>query len=236
VRAPINASSAGNTRHLGVEDVSTILGEISQLGLYTKNPKRLAEQVLQRMKELEALGYKFGDALASVHLLILELMGSDINPFTITGWETSTARAPGNGIVKVRATIKVTVGPGANARDLSAGSEGVGPIHAVDLALKKALDEEFPELKHVKLVSYSLNIVDSLSGTAASAIARTEFIDEDPPLSSSLSSPPNWATVSVSDDVIDASVRALVEGYRYKLIFLNKRERFAVPDWRVSLA
>ncbi len=236
---PLDPALVGNTRHLGVGDVSTILAEISQLGLYSRDPKATARKVLERMRELEALGYKFGDALGSVHLLILEVMGSKIDPFSISGWETSTVRASENSIAKVRATIRAAVGQGSNSRNLSASSEGVGPIHAIDLAIKKALSEEFPELKHVKLISYSLNIVDSLSGTAASARARTEFMDEDPPLGSTSASSahsPIWATVSVSDDVIDASIRALVEGYRYKLVFLNKRERFALPDWRLALA
>ncbi len=232
---PIDPALVGNTRRVGVDDISTILGEISELGLYSWDPKGAANKVLERMRELESRGYKFAEALGSVHLLILEVMGSKIDPFTISGWETSTVRSSGDSIAKVRANIRATVGQGSTIRNLSASSEGVGPIHAIDLAIKKALSEEFPELKRVKLISYSLNIVDSLSGTAASARARTEFVDEDPPMGSSSTQHPIWATVSVSDDVIDASIRALVDGYRYKLIFLNKRERFALPDWRVAL-
>jgi 2-isopropylmalate synthase len=234
---PIDPSLVGNTRHVGVGDVSTILSQISELGLYSRNSKELAKKVLEKAKELESQGYKFTDALGSLHLLILEVMGSKINPFSISGWETSTVRASSNGIAKVRATVRAAMGQGSTSRNLAASSDGVGPVHAIDLAIKKALSEEFPELKHVKLVSYSLNIVDSLSGTAASARARTEFLDEDPPLGAlSSAHPPTWATVSVSDDIIDASIRALVEGYKYKLIFLNKRERFALPDWRLALA
>jgi 2-isopropylmalate synthase len=248
---PFDPAFVGNKRSVEFDNISTILREISQLGLYSRNPREVAENVQSRMRELQSLGYKFSDSLASVHLLILEAMGSRINPFSISGWETSAVRTSSssssssfddrNSTGKVRATIKATVLEGSSARrDLSASSEGVGPVHAIDLALKKALSQEFPELKHVKLISYSLNIVDSLSGTAASARARTEFVDEDPPLGASSSSSavhnPTWATVSVSDDVIDASIHALVDGYKYKLIFLNKRERFALPDWRLALA
>jgi 2-isopropylmalate synthase len=237
---PFDPAFVGNTRRFGVGNISTVLDEISQLGLYSRTPKEVAKNVLKRVNELESLGYKFSDALASVHLLILEAMGSKIDPFSISGWETSTVRTSDGDSDdrKVRATIRARVGQGSNARrNLSASSEGVGPIHAIDLALKKALSQEFPEIRHVKLISYSLNIVDSLSGTAASARARTEFVDENPPLgSSSTAHNPIWATTSVSDDVIDASIRALVDGYKYKLIFLNRRERFALPDWRLALA
>jgi 2-isopropylmalate synthase len=214
--------------------LSSILAEISQLGLYTKDPGEVARATLAKMGDLEDLGYKFDDALASVHLLILEQMGSDICPFEVTSWETSTVRSQG-AAAKVRATLKGTVGQGSKVRNFSTTSEGVGPIHAIDLALRSALSEEFPEIKDVKLISYSLDIVDSSSGSAAPARARTQFLDSDPsglPSKQQLT----WATVSVSDDVIDASIRSLIDGYRYKLIFLNKRERFAIPDWRAAIS
>jgi 2-isopropylmalate synthase len=222
----------GDSKRASNINFSTILEEISQLGLYTKNPSEVTKATMARMEELESLGYKFDDALASVHLLILDQMGSDISPFQVTGWETSTMRSQG-ATEKVRATLKGTVGQGSNVRNFSIGSEGVGPIHAIDLALKNALSEEFPETRDVKLISYSLDIVDSSNGSAAPARARTQFLDVDP---LRLSSPVTWATVSVSDDVIDASIRSLIDGYRYKLIFLNKKERFAIPDWRVAIA
>jgi 2-isopropylmalate synthase len=211
-------------------ELSNILAEISQLGLYTKDPSAVAKATLDRKNELEGLGYKFDNALASIHLLILEQMGSDISPFEVTSWETSTVRSQGT-IAKVKATLKGTVGQGSKVRNFETSSEGVGPIHAIDLALRNALCEEFPEIRDVKLISYSLDIVDSSNGSAAPARARTEFRDTLEP-----SKKLTWATVSVSDDVIDASIRSLIDGYRYKLIFLNKKERFAIPDWRAAIA
>ncbi len=226
-------TQSSNTRQVGiVYDAPSILEEISKLGLYTKNPKELAKITLAKMKDLEGVGYNFEEALASVHLLILQMMGSNIVPFTITGWQTSSLRSIDE-TAKVKATLEGTVGHGSVSRSFSVSSEGVGPIHAIDLSLRKALSKVFPETKDIKLVSYSLNIVDSSNGSAAAAIARTEFVDDH---ANRNVNPTTWATVAVSDDVIDASVRALIDGYRYKLIFLNKKERFAIPDWRVAIA
>ncbi|HKW03801.1 MAG TPA: alpha-isopropylmalate synthase regulatory domain-containing protein, partial [Nitrososphaerales archaeon] len=140
---------------------------------------------------------------------------------------TSNSRTV-EGAPEVKATIELKIGEGE--KKISETAKGVGPIHAIDLALRKALDGVFPELRTLKLVSYSLNIVDSLSGTAAAARARTEFVDEES------SENQSWATISVSDDVLDASVKALIDGYRYKLIFRNRRERYAVPDWKMALS
>lgn len=227
----VNPAFVGNRRKSGVDDASLVLSEMWQLGLYAKDREVVARKVLARMRELEAFGYKFDDAKASVHLLILETIGSDIRPFQVTRWETSTSRVL-NGSPDVSGTIEVKIGEGEKEKKVSARAKGVGPIHAMDIALRKALDAEFPELKTLKLVSYSLNIVDSLSGTAAAARARTEFSDEE------LSPAPNqsWATIAVSDDVLDASIKALIDGYRYKLIFRNKTERYAIPDWKVALS
>ena len=215
----INPAVVGNHRLLGVDDASIVKSEMSELGLYTLDKEDVAKQVLTRMRELEAFGCKFEDAKASLHLLILESLGYAIWPFQVTKWETSTSRSIDKSS-SVVGTIEVSVGAreGSYEKTLTATERGVGPIHAIDLALKKCLEQEFPEVRNLKLISYSLNIVDSLSGTAATARARTEFTDEDanPHLSDHHGS---WATTAVSEDVLDASIKALIDGYRYKLDF-----------------
>jgi len=231
----INPALVGNKRVLGVDDASLVQNEMWELGLYTKEREDVAKKVLTRMRELEAFGCKFENAKASLHLLILDSLGFAIWPFQVTKWETSTSRSINDS--SVTGTIEVRVGnkDGKYEKTLSATEKGVGPIHAVDLALRKCLEQEFPELKNLKLISYSLNIVDSLSGTAATARARTEFSDEE--LAFTGTSPSiTWATTAVSEDVLDASIKALIDGYRYKLIFRSRSEKYSLPDWRVALS
>jgi 2-isopropylmalate synthase len=230
----LNPALVGNHRLLGVDDASLVQNEMSELGLYTQD-RDVAKKVLTRMRELEAFGCKFEDAKASLHLLILESLGYAIWPFQVMRWETSTSRSI-NQSSSVVGTIEVSVGAreGRYEKTLTATEKGVGPIHAVDLALKKCLEQEFPELRNLKLISYSLNIVDSLSGTAATARARTEFSDE--PASSLQASHGSWATTAVSEDVLDASIKALIDGYRYKLIFRSKSGNYPLPDWRVAMS
>jgi len=232
----VNPSLVGNRRLLGVDDASIVKSEMSELGLYTQDGEDVAKTVLKRMRELEAFGCKFEDAKASLHLLILESLGYAIWPFQVRRWETSTSRSI-NESSTVVGTIEVSVGAqeGRYEKSLSATERGVGPIHAIDLALKKCLEQEFPELRNLKLISYSLNIVDSLSGTAATARARTEFSDEVSP-SALDASHGSWATTAVSEDVLDASIKALIDGYRYKLIFRSKSVKYTLPDWRVAMS
>jgi 2-isopropylmalate synthase len=231
----INPALVGNRRLLGVDDASLVKNEMSELGLYTKDGEEVANKVLTRMRELEAFGCKFEDAKASLHLLILESLGYAIWPFQVTRWETSTSRSI-NESSTVIGTIQVSVGAqeGKYEKTITATEKGVGPIHAIDLALKECLQQEYPELKNLKLISYSLNIVDSLSGSAATARARTEFSDAEPP--SGLQAQGSWATTAVSEDVLDASIKALIDGYRYKLIFRSKSVKYPLPDWRVAMS
>src|SRR5579875_152828 len=258
----INPAFVGNARKMGVDDASLILGEMWELGLYSKEREAVASNVIAKMNDLEARGYKFDDAKASVHLLILDTLEVEIQPFQVLRWETSTISKVG-AQPEVNGTIEVAIeeghGEDKKMKNVIASAKGVGPIHAIDLALRRALESEFPELKDLKLISYSLNIVDSLNGTAAAARARTEFADRGPSqvdnmsMSGSLSpaeanasssespgtpaaSSMTWATTAVSDDVLDASIRALIDGYRYKLIFKSSSARFALPDWKVALS
>jgi 2-isopropylmalate synthase len=225
----INPALVGNSRRLGVDDASLILSEMWALGLYTKEREEVAKKVLVRMHELEAIGYRFDDAKASVHLLILESLGVAIWPFQVTRWETSTIRTMEHS-PEVNGTIEVSIGE--NGKKVIGSAKGVGPIHAIDQALRRCLEEEFPNLRSLRMTSYSLNIIDSLNGTAASARARTEFVDQD----STVQPSTTWATTAVSEDVVDASIRSLIDGYRYKLIFRSGDQKYALPDWKVALS
>jgi 2-isopropylmalate synthase len=225
----INPALVGNSRRLGVDDASLILSEMWALGLYTKEREEVAKKVLVRLHELEAIGYRFDDAKASVHLLILESLGVAIWPFQVTRWETSTIRTLEHS-PEVNGTIEVSIGE--NGKKVIGTAKGVGPIHAIDQALRRCLEEEFPTLKSLRMTSYSLNIIDSLNGTAASARARTEFVDQD----STVQPSTTWATTAVSEDVVDASIRSLIDGYRYKLIFRSGDQKYALPDWKVALS
>jgi 2-isopropylmalate synthase len=87
-------------------------------------------------------------------------------------------------------------------------SIGVGPVHALDQALRKALLKCFPQLKNVNLINYKVTVVDSASGTASTVRVFIEFKDNSF----------QWATTAVSDNIIDASATALIDGYAYRLI------------------
>ncbi len=84
----------------------------------------------------------------------------------------------------------------------------MGPVHSLDIALRKALIRRFPQLDRVRLVNYKVTVVDSVTGTASSVRVFIEFRDNGH----------TWATTAVSRNITEASETALAEGYIYWLL------------------
>ncbi len=101
--------------------------------------------------------------------------------------------------------VKVKVG---NESEISA-DEGDGPVNALDKALKTALSRFYPEIKsNLNLIDYKVRVMDTGSGTAAVVRVLIESTDGEDV----------WTTVGASTDIINASVKALVDSIEYKLL------------------
>ena len=87
-------------------------------------------------------------------------------------------------------------------------ADGNGPVHALDAALRTALIKFYPELAKVHLTDYKVRIIDSTTGTAAKTRVLIESSD----------GIAEWGTVGVSDNIIDASLTALVDSLEYGLV------------------
>ena len=85
---------------------------------------------------------------------------------------------------------------------------GVGPVNALDNALRKALDKFYPQLRKVELLDYKVRVLASGHGTGARVRVLIESGDEEE----------TWGTVGVSDNIIEASWRALADSIDYKLL------------------
>jgi 2-isopropylmalate synthase len=86
--------------------------------------------------------------------------------------------------------------------------EGVGPVHALDQALRRALAARHPELEAVHLVDFKVRILDGRAGTMAVTRVLVTSADADG----------EWTTVGVSDDIVTASWEALADGIHYGLL------------------
>jgi 2-isopropylmalate synthase len=158
--------------------------------------------ITSEVKRLESTGYEYEAAEASLALLIGKTLAHRELPFTLEGYHVSIRSDRGNAICE--ATLKVRVG-NETAHTVA---EGDGPVNALDGALRQALGRFFPALKKVQLTDYKVRILDGVAGTAA----RTRV------LIVSSNGTRDWGTVGVSENIITASLQALVDSMEYALM------------------
>lgn len=87
-------------------------------------------------------------------------------------------------------------------------AEGVGPVHAIDRALRSVASRLFPELNGVILTDYRVILPGEVKNTESVVRVLMEFSD----------GKTRWRTVGVSTSIIAASVAALLDGLNYILM------------------
>ncbi|MCC6232134.1 MAG: citramalate synthase [Verrucomicrobiales bacterium] len=202
----ITPESVGNFRRVLVSDMSgrtNILMKAAELGFKLGSDADETRAITSKVKELEARGFEYEAAEASLALLIRGVL--DRNPellFTVDSYHVSM-RSNGPETV-CEATVKVRVGDTVHHEV----AEGDGPVNALDGALRRALGRSFPRIRKVTLTDYKVRILDGVAGTAA----RTRV------LITSTDGTAEWGTVGVSENIISASLQALVDSMEYALV------------------
>lgn len=201
----IDPATVGNERRILVSELS---GRSNIEAIANKHNlednKELMNEILAEVVRLENQGYQFENATASFDLLIKRVSGKFHPHFeTIKYRIVAGDRDVKNGVAFAEAIIKLQVGD-----DLwFDAAEGHGPVNALDAGLRKALTGAYPQLSEISLIDYKVRVVDSSSGTAASIRVNIESTD----------GKETWGTIGVSDNIIEASWKALVDSVEYKL-------------------
>ena len=202
----VQPEAIGNFRRVLVSDMSgrtNILMKAGELGFQLAPDAPETRAITSKVKELEGQGYEFEAAEASLALLIRGVL--DHNPellFTVESYHVSS-RSNGKESV-CEATVKVRVGETVH----HTAADGDGPVNALDGALRNALARSFPRVRKVRLTDYKVRILDGVAGTAA----RTRV------LIASTDGRREWGTVGVSENIITASLQALVDSMEYALL------------------
>jgi 2-isopropylmalate synthase len=162
-------------------------------------------RVTDRVKELEARGYSFEAADASFELLLRdELAGERRRHFTVESWRVIVERRA-DGVLTSEATVRLA----AKGERVVAVGEGNGPVNALDMALRSALEQSFPELACLELADFKVRILEGTHGTGAITRVLIESGD---------GSGETWSTVGVDENIIAASWHALEEAVTYGLL------------------
>ncbi len=189
----------------GKDNIAVKVDEFGVEGLSREKERA----VLQQIKEMENIGFEFESAEASVDLMLRRSDEAYRPSFSLIDYSVSVANRAGRGLSS-EATIKVEVGE----QVYHEVAEGNGPVNALMLALRKAIQSYFPHLDRLHLLDYKVRILNSDQGTGASVRV----------LITSSDGVRNWTTVGASTNIIEASWTAISDAVEYFLVTYDPHE------------
>jgi len=203
----VDPTRIGNKMRVVVSDLSgrgNMLSKAEEHGVEVEGEEVVS--VLNEVKELEARGFSFEAAEASVAIMLKRQEYGYKAPFELIDFFVNVEHRDKRGIF-AEATVKVRV----QGEVLHTAAEGNGPVNALDLALRKALVGYYPQIEKFNLSDYKVRILDSDRGTEA--ITRV-LID-------TRNSTSRWSTVGAGTNIIEASWRALADSMEYGLMIAH---------------
>lgn len=210
----------GNERRIMLSELSgasNVLYRVKQMDEnYANISQEAVRQILDRLKSREGEGYAFESADGSFQILMQKALKEHKSFFQLESFRVVVEKRGPSEPCMSEATIKVNV---SGQTELTAG-EGVGPVEALDRALRKALVRFYPEISDVALTDYRVRILDPNEATAA--ITRVIMESSD--------GKRQWGTVGVSQNIIEASWQALVDSMEYKLFSDEKAESLPLGE------
>src|SRR5579871_3126297 len=204
----VKPETVGNRQRVLLSDLSgrgNVLYKLKQHGLAERLDAEGRRQLLERVKHLDHQGYELEAAEGTFELLVREALYPGRNPFEVVSYDVTTRMIGGTS-----ATVTLRIQDSVH----TATATGHGPMNALDLGFRQCLASVYPNIQDVRLTDYKVRVLDSKKGTAAKVRVLVEWSDHRR----------SWATVGVSDNVIEASWRALVDAVRLELMRLTEQD------------
>jgi 2-isopropylmalate synthase len=201
----IDPAVVGNSRDVLISELSgrgTIVEKARQAGLPSDD--EFAQRVVERVKELEHDGFQFEAADGSFELLMRKQADVYEPLFRLESWRVIVEKQA-DGRATTEATIKIWIPTDTGGERYVRTSEGNGPVHALDQALRDAIGEIHPHLKDIDLVNYKVRILDETKGTGAVTRVLIDASDGHDV----------WGSIGVAENLIAASWDALVDSLEY---------------------
>jgi len=201
--------SVGNARAILVSDQagrSNLVAQLKRLGVEVAPDDPRLARVLDEVKARESEGYAYEGADASFELLARKHLGGVPTFFDVESFNVSVEHkreSSGALYAASLAVVKIRIGEEA----LISAAEGVGPVNALDTALRKDLGVYQKHIQDVELLDFRVRVFQG--GTDAVTRVLVEFGAPDGS---------RWSTVGVSGNIIEASFQALVDAISYRLL------------------
>jgi 2-isopropylmalate synthase len=215
----IRPEVVGNERRHLISDQagrSAVIHKAQALQLGMDKDSAQAKEIMARLKEMESAGYQFEGAEASFELMVRKSVGRFQPGFDLEGFRVIVEKDR-TGKINTEATLRVRV----NGEYRYEAAEGDGPVHALDSALRKALENFYPQLKGIRLTDFKVRVVDAPEQATAAAVRV---------MVESRSGAKTWTTVGVHTNIIEASWQALVDGVEYGLLQFQNDEMEEAPS------
>jgi 2-isopropylmalate synthase len=214
----IDPEMVGNQRRVLMSDLagkSNVEYKAKEMGVDLCANGCDSKTIVAAIKQMEDEGYQFDVADGSFQIM-LEKFTEQFKPlFDLESFRV-TIEKDKEFPCSAHATIKISVG---DSHEITA-AEGLGPVSALDNALRKALGNFYPDLDTMKLVDFKVRVVDGRDGTAAKVRVFIESRDQDQ----------IWSTIGVSEDIIEASWQALADSFQFKLAKEAKKKENMSPS------
>jgi 2-isopropylmalate synthase len=204
----VKPEMVGNRQRVLLSDLSgrgNVLYKLKQHGLAERLDSDARRQLLERIKDLEHQGYELEAAEGTFELLVREALHPGWSVFEVVNYDVTTRLVGGT-----TATVTLRIQDSVH----TASATGQGPMNALDLCLRQCLSNVYPQVKNVRLTDYKVRVLEPKKGTAAKVRVLVEWSDHRR----------SWATVGVSDNVIEASWGALVDAIRLELMRLTEQD------------
>ncbi len=202
----VDPEIVGNVRRIVVSELSGRAAVLSKLrdilGIELSKDDPRIVKALEEIKRLEEQGLNFDHAVASAVLIVLKSLGLYREFFEILEWKVmceNIDNARSWSWIKIRAQGRVIIEAG----------EGNGPVHAIDIALRRALTKLYPEVENVELVDYKVTLLGVPKHTASTVRVDITFTAKD--------TEEYWTTTYASANIVNASLHAIAQGLDYYL-------------------
>jgi len=216
----IRPELVGNVNRVLLSDLagrSNILFKARQYGYDLDKDDPSVMDLLAELKRREALGYEYSVAEASYEILFFRMMGWSKRYFQLVNYRVLDAvneeKEPFS-----EATVMLQV----RGEVAHTAATGRGPVNALDVALRRALEPSYPTLSQMRLLDFKVRVMSIASkdggGTASFVRVLIESGDKQD----------RWTTVGVSHNIIEASWQALVDSINYKL-FKDDPQKWPQP-------
>jgi 2-isopropylmalate synthase len=199
----IDPGLVGNSRQILVSELagkSNIRMLAQELGMRVQGQEAI---LIEQVKEMERSGFQFENAEGTLELMLRRKEPGYRVPFQLLHIMVVSSDRMRAGM-NAEAMIKLEV----DGDFVHTAAEGRGPVHAIDLALRKALIPHYPSLADVRLADYKVRILDPDHATDATTRVLIEAKCGDD----------SWSTVGCSPNIIEASYQALSDSLELYLL------------------